>query len=408
MTRSDKQIEHDIGAELRGDPGLKGAQIEVTVVHGAVSLEGAVDTYAEKWAAQDATRRVDGVRTVVQDLTLRNATDTPLSDADLAHAVQNLLSWDFSVPKGVTATVREGVVTLMGKVAWSFQHDAADAVVRSLPGVVTVVNDIAVEPPTSPLDVKQRVQAALHDRASADADAIQVDTAGHEVLLSGSVSCVCPYCLAGQENLCDRPLFTGYTRNGGFATTAIADARYAFPLGETGTDEELAPRLCAGLIGWRALGLAGAGKKIGLYGYGAAAHIIAQVAAWQGRSASVNTGRPLPGLGSWCSRGSLCLCMPDAERGFRILVAREAPGAPGLWRFSTRLASGPFFAHTSPLTPTRTSLRWRDPHSRFTCAGSLPRRTVTTRPERTRRAGLRISNRLTADVRHRCAGPGAA
>ena len=95
---------------------------------------------------------------------------------------------------------------------------------------------------------------------------------------------VCPYCLAGRENLCDHPLITGYTRDGGFATSAIADARFAFPLGETGADVALAPLLCAGLIGWRSLVIAGAGKKLGLYGFGAAAHIVAQVAKWQGRS----------------------------------------------------------------------------------------------------------------------------
>jgi propanol-preferring alcohol dehydrogenase len=95
---------------------------------------------------------------------------------------------------------------------------------------------------------------------------------------------VCPYCLEHRENLCDHPLFTGYTRNGGFATMVIADARFAFPLGETGSDVSLAPLLCAGLIGWRSLVIAGNGKKIGLYGFGAAAHVIAQVAKWQGRS----------------------------------------------------------------------------------------------------------------------------
>ena len=95
---------------------------------------------------------------------------------------------------------------------------------------------------------------------------------------------VCPYCLGDQENLCDRPLFTGYTRDGGFATAAIADARFAFPLGEEGDDVALAPLLCAGLIGWRSLVIAGEGKNLGLYGFGAAAHIIAQVATWQGRS----------------------------------------------------------------------------------------------------------------------------
>jgi propanol-preferring alcohol dehydrogenase len=95
---------------------------------------------------------------------------------------------------------------------------------------------------------------------------------------------VCPYCVMQRENLCDHPVFTGFTRDGGFATSVIADARFAFPLGEVGDDVALAPLLCAGLIGWRALVMAGPGGKLGLYGFGAAAHILAQVAAWQGRS----------------------------------------------------------------------------------------------------------------------------
>ena len=93
----------------------------------------------------------------------------------------------------------------------------------------------------------------------------------------------CPYCRAGRENLCDHPLFTGYTRDGGFATAAIADASYAFPLGEDGDDVAMAPLLCAGLIGWRSLVMAGEGQALGLYGFGAAAHIILQVARWQKR-----------------------------------------------------------------------------------------------------------------------------
>lgn len=75
---------------------------------------------------------------------------------------------------------------------------------------------------------------------------------------------VCPYCREHRKNLCDRPLFTGYTRDGGFATAVIADARFAFPLGDAGSDVFLAPLLCAGLIGWRSLKIAGDGKTVGL------------------------------------------------------------------------------------------------------------------------------------------------
>jgi propanol-preferring alcohol dehydrogenase len=93
----------------------------------------------------------------------------------------------------------------------------------------------------------------------------------------------CPYCSTGRENLCDTPLFTGYTRDGGYASHAVADANYCFPLPEQGDDAELAPLLCAGLIGWRSYRMAGEGSALGLYGFGAAAHILSQVAIWQGR-----------------------------------------------------------------------------------------------------------------------------
>ncbi len=94
----------------------------------------------------------------------------------------------------------------------------------------------------------------------------------------------CPYCRSQMENLCDKPLFTGYTRDGGFATHTIADARFAFPLGEGDDDVAIAPLLCAGLIGWRSLVMAGDAKRLGIYGFGAAGHIITQVARWQGRA----------------------------------------------------------------------------------------------------------------------------
>ncbi len=93
----------------------------------------------------------------------------------------------------------------------------------------------------------------------------------------------CPYCQSGRENLCDDPLFTGYTRDGGFATHAVVDAAYAFPLGDELDPVATAPLLCAGLIGWRSLKAAGDAETIGIYGFGAAAHIIAQVCRWQGR-----------------------------------------------------------------------------------------------------------------------------
>ncbi len=99
----------------------------------------------------------------------------------------------------------------------------------------------------------------------------------------GATCGVCAYCRDGRENLCDHPLFTGYTRDGGYATHTVADARFCFPLGEGADAAEAAPLLCAGLIGWRSYRMAGEAAALGLYGFGAAAHILAQVAVWQGR-----------------------------------------------------------------------------------------------------------------------------
>jgi propanol-preferring alcohol dehydrogenase len=93
----------------------------------------------------------------------------------------------------------------------------------------------------------------------------------------------CRYCRSGRENLCDRARFTGYTLDGGYAEEAVADARYCFPLPEGFPDLQAAPLLCAGLIGYRSLRLAGDAERLGLYGFGASAHIVAQVARWQGR-----------------------------------------------------------------------------------------------------------------------------
>ena len=93
----------------------------------------------------------------------------------------------------------------------------------------------------------------------------------------------CAYCVDGRENLCDEAQFTGYTLDGGYAEFTLADERYCFSLPDNYADAEAAPLLCAGLIGYRALAAAGAAKRIGIYGFGAAAHIIAQVARWQGR-----------------------------------------------------------------------------------------------------------------------------
>jgi len=121
----------------------------------------------------------------------------------------------------------------------------------------------------------------------------------------------CEYCLSGRENLCERARFTGYTIDGGYAEFTVADARFAFRLPEAFDDVSAAPLLCAGLIGYRSLRKAGDAKRLGIYGFGAAAHIVAQVARYEGRDVFAFT-RPgdadaqqfARGLGACWSGGS--------------------------------------------------------------------------------------------------------
>ena len=121
-------------------------------------------------------------------------------------------------------------------------------------------------------------------RVEAAGDGVSLKTGARVgVAWLGHADGTCPYCRSGRENLCDAPLFTGFTRDGGYATHAIADADFVFPLSDDLDPVETAPLLCAGLIGWRSLKLAGDGRTIGIYGFGAAGHIIAQVCRWQGR-----------------------------------------------------------------------------------------------------------------------------
>ena len=186
--KSDMQLKQDIEAELRWDPKVNPAQIGVTVDNGAVSLLGAVDTYAEKWAAEDATKRVSGVRTVAQDLQVKVLTEHKRTDSDIAIAVQSALRWDVFVPKAVTAKIQDGFVTLQGEVGWNYHRESAERAVRYLTGVVGVYNAITLKSNVSTDEVKQKVEAALQRQATVDAKSIKIVTSGCKVTLTGHAS----------------------------------------------------------------------------------------------------------------------------------------------------------------------------------------------------------------------------
>jgi propanol-preferring alcohol dehydrogenase len=172
---------------------------------------------------------------------------------------------------------------------------------------------------------------------------------------------VCTYCAAGAENLCDDPLFTGYTRDGGFATHVVADAAYAFDLDPKADPVSLAPLLCAGLIGWRSLRKAGEGRRIGLFGFGAAAHIVAQLCVAQGREVHAFT-RPgdtqaqrfARSLGAVWAGGSDQ--MPDVALDAAIIfapVGELVPGALRIVRKGGRVVCGGIHMSDIPSIPYR-------------------------------------------------------
>jgi len=189
MSKTDIQLKKDIEEELRWDPMVNSAQIGVTVDKGAVSLLGAVDTYAEKWAAEDAAKRVGGVRTIAQDLVVKIQNEHMHSDLEIAEAVQSAIKWNVYIPSTVTAKVQQGAVTLEGEVTWNFQRDAATRAVRYLTGVITVYNSITLkQSQTSVAQVKDKVLAALQRQATTDAKSINIETSGGKVTLTGHAS----------------------------------------------------------------------------------------------------------------------------------------------------------------------------------------------------------------------------
>lgn len=161
MIKSDLQLKQDIEQELRGDPKVNAAHIGVTVEQGAVTLFGVVSSYAEKSAAEEATKRVAGVRTIAQDLTVSLGAAHQRTDTEIAIAVEHALDWDVFVPDSVKATVQNATVSLIGSVKWNFEREAAVNAVRQLTGVVNVSNSIEVVPTASASEAKA---AALERR----------------------------------------------------------------------------------------------------------------------------------------------------------------------------------------------------------------------------------------------------
>ena len=185
---TDRQIQLDVLDELRWEPSVNATDIGVTVKDGVVMLEGTVDSFAEKWSAEKAARRVASVKGLAIDLDVKLPGFSERSDADIARAAETALDWDVSVPPDrVKVTVEKGFLTLEGEVDWQFQKSAAEQAVQHLTGLKSVWNRITIKPKVAPTDVKDKIEAALKRNAILDAQQIKVQAEGGKVTLTGSV-----------------------------------------------------------------------------------------------------------------------------------------------------------------------------------------------------------------------------
>lgn len=188
--RTDEQIQRDVLDEMKWDARVQPNEIGVSVTDGVVTLSGYVDTYIKKWAAEEAAKRVRGVKAVANDIEVRLPGFAERTDADVAAAATRALEWDAMIPSDkVKVTVSKGWVTLDGEVEWQYQKDDAERVVRRLAGVRGVTNLIMVHPRLSPNpdEVKHKIEDALVRDAETDAQHITVDVHGSKVILRGSV-----------------------------------------------------------------------------------------------------------------------------------------------------------------------------------------------------------------------------
>ena len=186
--KSDRELQVDVLDELRWEPGLNATNIGVTVKDGVVTLEGRVDSFAEKWAAEKAVKRLPGVRALAVELEVKLPGSSVRTDGEIALAVENAMKWDVLVPYDrIKVTVENGRVTLEGEVDWQLQKSTAERAVLHLKGVKGLINQITVKPKVVPTEVKQKIEAAFKRNAILDANQIKVQADGGKVTLSGSV-----------------------------------------------------------------------------------------------------------------------------------------------------------------------------------------------------------------------------
>ena len=186
--RSDGEIEKDVKAELEWDPDLDATDIAVSVKKGVVTLAGFVKSYTDKYEAEAAAKRVAGVVAVANDIEVRMPSVDERPDPDIAREAAAAIKSQLPISsENIKIIVKNGWVTLEGEVEWQYQRQTAENVVRRIKGVKGVSNTILLKPRAEPTEVKRKIQEALRRSAEVDANRIEVEARGGEVILKGTV-----------------------------------------------------------------------------------------------------------------------------------------------------------------------------------------------------------------------------
>ena len=186
--KNDLEIQQDVINHLKWQPSINSSNIGVAVKNGVVTLSGQVDTYYQKLAAENAAKKVTGVRAIAEDLQVGMSPAFHKTDAEIAESVLNALKWHSAVPENkIKVKVDDGFVTLEGQVEWEFQSSSAKSAVSNLLGVKNVINNIVIEPKLTATDVRSNIREALHRTATVDAGKITVSINGTKVILHGTV-----------------------------------------------------------------------------------------------------------------------------------------------------------------------------------------------------------------------------
>jgi len=188
--KTDSQLQQDVMAELKWQPLLKAAGIGVAAKDGVITLTGSVDSYAKKTEAEDAAKKVAGVKAVVEKIEIKfHSKWTKKDDNDIATEIVNALKANWQVPKDkVKVKVENGWVTLEGELLWKFESDAAKFAVKNLPGVTGVSNNIHIKTPIEDAIEKLSIESALKRNWSIYDKDIIVKVSGHKVTLTGTVN----------------------------------------------------------------------------------------------------------------------------------------------------------------------------------------------------------------------------